>query len=406
VLGRTIVGDTQSLAPLLLVQAMASAATALLAAGWSELVFRPGRMVLCVVALVCALDPSQLLYERYVMTETFALFSLALMLLALTVLIVRGQSRWMLVAAVAGAAVVALRMSLLPVVVACLFVAPLLALAARTLGFRRATLSVGVAVLFLPLVSPLAARIQSGPFLLAAWSPLLTAGDFSDPAQGERVLKGIEVANPELFAREVNLWHPSGFMHRLTEEVADPKKRSRLARDTALRVLIRDPLGVAGLGWSTYARLWIPATRLQLMRWDVGQNPLGGSFRETLAKAFRFVADDLPRPTLTSRIYLSAGLWTAVASLVAPVLFAAATLRRSRTQVAALALLVIASGLILMITGIVTTLPVVRYLHPLGWMISAAFLPALLGALSAAPTRRRDGAELAVASEAQGRSSP
>ncbi len=403
VLVGTIVGDTQSLAPLVLVQATASAATALLAAWWAELVFRPGRMVLCVVALVCALDPSQLLYERYVMTETFTLLSLALTLFALTVVIVRGQARWMLVAAVAAAAVVALRMSLLPVAVVCLVAAPLLALAARTLGFRRAMLGVGVAVLFLPLVSPLATRIQSGPFLLAAWSPLLTAGDFSDPAQGERVLNGIDLASPELFAREVNLWHPSGFMHRLTEEVADPNERSRLARETALRVLFRDPLGVAGLGWRTYARLWNSETRLQLMRWDVGQNPLGGGFREVLAKSFRFVADELPRPTFTSRIYLSVGLWTAVVSLVAPALLVAATLRRSGTQVAALALLAGASGLILMITGVLTTLPVVRYLHPLGWMISAALVPALADVLSVNQAQLRDGAGLAVTPGPRGR---
>jgi hypothetical protein len=90
-------------------------------------------------------------------------------------------------------------------------------------------------------------------------------------------------------------------------------------------------------------------------------------------------------------------------SLVAPVLLAAATLRRSRKQVAALILLVGASGLILVITSVLTTLPVVRYLHPLGWMISAAFLPAILGALSADRSRQRNGAELAVASEAQDR---
>jgi putative flippase GtrA len=234
VIVRTIVGDTQSLAPLLLVQATASAATAVLAASWSQLVFRPGRTVLCVVALLCALDPSQLLYERYVMTETFALLSLALMIVSLTCVIVRGQWLWMLPAAAAAATVVALRMSLLPVVLASLGVAPLLALAARTLSLRQAMLGVGVAVLFVPLVAPLVTRIQSGPFLLAAWSPLLTPRDFADPAQGERVLEGIDVANPELFAREVNLWHPSGFMYRLTAAVADPRARSRLARETAL----------------------------------------------------------------------------------------------------------------------------------------------------------------------------
>jgi len=390
---RFIVADTQSLAPLVLAQAAAGGATALLAARWAQLVFNPTRPVLCAVALVCTIDPSQLLFERYVMTETFALFAVALMMVALTHVTIRGQWLWMLPAVIAGTVVVALRMSMLPVVLACLAGAPLLALLARTLGPWQTMLCLGVAAIFVPPALFLASRIQTGPFLLAAWSPLLTAQDFPDTAQGERVLKGIDLANPELFAREVNLWHPSGFMHRLTEEVADSKARNRLARETALRVLRRDPIGVANLGWRTYAQLWDTATRLRLMRWDVGQNPLGTAFRETLARSFRLVADDIPTPTLTARYYLSVGLWTTAACLAAPVLVAAAMFRRGRRQAAAIALLVMASSLILLVTGLMTTLPVVRYLHPLGWMIAAVFVAAVGDAVSVGPVRRREGTD-------------
>ncbi len=378
VLVRLVTADTQSLAPLVLVQATLSAVTVLLAAYWAQLVFRPGRTILCAVVLVCALDPSPLLYERYVMTETVSLLALAAMLVALTLVIVRGQWLMMLPAAAAGLLVVALRTSLLPVVAGCLVAGPLLALLASTVRPRQALLGLGIAALFVPLIWTLAARIETGPFLLAAWSPLLKPQDFPDPAQGERVLRGIDLADPELFAREANLWHPSGFMQRLSEEVAEPRVRHRLARETAVRVLLRDPVGVAGLGWRTYARLWDTETRLRLMRWDVGQNPLGARFRETLAASFRLVADDVPRPTITSRYYLSVGLWTAVVALLAPVLIAVAMFRRSGTQAAALMLLVVASGLILVITGVMTTLPVVRYLHPLGWMIAAGALPSFL----------------------------
>jgi putative flippase GtrA len=303
VLIRIIAADTQSLAPLVLAQVSLSAATALLAAWWAELVFRPGRAILCVVAFVCALDPSPLLYERYVMTEAFSLFALAAMIVALTTLIVRGRWLWVLPAAAAGTLVVGLRASLMPVVVCCLLVGPLLALLVRTLDLRRTLLGLGIAAVSVPVLGSLVARIETGPFLLSAWSPLLTPQDFPDPEQGARVLRGIDVGNPELFAREVNLWHPTGLMQRLSEEVAEPRARHRLARETAKRVLLRDPMGVAGLGWRTYARLWDAETRLRLMRWDVGQNPLGPKFRETLAASFRLVADDVPRPSWTSRYY-------------------------------------------------------------------------------------------------------
>jgi hypothetical protein len=396
VLLRVLVADTQSLAPLVIVQAMASAASALLAAWWARLVFSPGRVVLCAVAWACALDPTQLLYERYAMTEAFALLALASTIVALTHVIVRGQWLWMAPAALAGATVIALRMSLLPVVLACLTTAPFLALLARALSPRRTLLCLGVTVLFVPLALAMASRLETGAFLLAAWSPLLMSRDFPDPAQGERILEGIDLASPDLFAREVNLWHPSGFMHRLKQEVTDPLVRHRLARETAVRVLTRDPGGVVFLGWTTYARLWNTGDRRRLMRWDVGDNPLGAGFRDVLAAKFRLVADDRPRPTLTSRYYLGAGAWFAAGSLLAPLLLAVSAWRRPAKQVASLALLVVASGAILGVVALLTTLPVVRYLHPIGWMLSACFIPALFGG-RAPPPDRADTASAAAA---------
>jgi putative flippase GtrA len=373
-----IVGDTQSLTPLLIAQAAAGAATAMLAAWWSHIVFRPRRAVLCIVAVVCSVDPSQMLLERYVMTETFALLALASMLAALACVILRGQWYWMALAVLAGMAVIALRMSLLPVVAVSLLISPLLGMLARRLTLKQSALAWGVAAVVLPLAAPLVAANQSGAFLLAAWSPLLTPGDFDDPALGRRILKDVDLADRDLFAREVNLWHPSGLMQRLRDEVPDPSARDRIARQTALRVLRRDPGGVAALGWVTYLTIWDREHRRQLMRWDVGAIPRDAGFRDILASSFRLVTDELPAPTLTSRLYLTVGAWTALASLVAPALLLAAMLGRERHQVAALALLAIVAGSIVATTGLLTTLPVVRYLHPLGWTLCAGCLAAWL----------------------------
>jgi hypothetical protein len=396
VLVRLIVADTQSLAPVVLAQTLASASTAWLAAWWAHLVFRCGRAVSCLVALACALDPAQLLYERYLMTEAFALLALAAMLVSLSTLIVRGNRGWLVPATLAAVAAVALRTSLLPVAVACLVGAPMLAFAARTLNARRALATGAVALLCTPLLLLPAMQVRSGPFLLAAWSPLLKASDFPDPSLGERVLQGIDLSNPELFAREANLWHPSGFMRRLGGEVADETKRDRMARATALQVLKRDPLGVFALGLRTYAHYWNRETRLRMMRWDVGQNPLGADFRATLAARFRLVVDELPRPTLVSRYYLGVSLWTSLVGLLAPLLLVLVApvlvaLGRPRPPAAALGLLVLASGTLLAVTSLLGTLPVVRYLQPLGWMVSAGLLAPLLQLAIDRPVRRVAG---------------
>jgi hypothetical protein len=169
-----------------------------------------------------------------------------------------------------------------------------------------------------------------------------------------------------------------------------------MARATALQVLKRDPLGVFALGLRTYAHYWNRETRLRMMRWDVGQNPLGADFRATLAARFRLVVDELPRPTLVSRYYLGVSLWTSLVGLLAPLLLVLVApvlvaLGRPRPPAAALGLLVLASGTLLAVTSLLGTLPVVRYLQPLGWMVSAGLLAPLLQLAIDRPVRRVAG---------------
>ena len=62
-----------SFAPLLIVQALASGATAIVFALICSRVFRMSNRLSFLFGLMCALDPCQLVWERYVMTETFSL---------------------------------------------------------------------------------------------------------------------------------------------------------------------------------------------------------------------------------------------------------------------------------------------------------------------------------------------
>src|SRR5664279_1162193 len=65
---------TESLTPLLLLQSLISALTALLLAYTCRSIFCLSARSACILGLVCALDPFQLVWERYVMTETVSLF--------------------------------------------------------------------------------------------------------------------------------------------------------------------------------------------------------------------------------------------------------------------------------------------------------------------------------------------
>ena len=380
----TIVGSTQSLTPLVIAQSMAGAGTALLAAWWSDLVFRPGRAVLCVVAIACALEPSQLLLERYVLTESLALFALALQLLAATYVIVRGNWLWMPMVVLSGVAVIALRPSLGPVVIAVCACAPLLARAAgtvRTVSALAAQAGTAILVAVTPLV---AANVHTGTFLLAAWSPLLEPSDLGDADLQDRVLEGLDLTSPDLFTRETNLWHPDGLVKRLAREVPETEELDRVARQAALAIAVRDPIGVAVLAGRTYASVWNRKNRSRLMHWDVGQQPLDAEFRRRLASSFRLVVDERPPPTPSSRYYLKVGSWVAPAYLLAPLLLLAVSVRRPPVQRSALLLLAAASALILVSVAFLATLPVVRYLQPISWMMIASCIPALVGVVAAA----------------------
>ncbi|MEP6686600.1 MAG: hypothetical protein ABJB22_07480, partial [Verrucomicrobiota bacterium] len=72
---------TQSLTSLVILQVFLGAMTALLVAAICRCVFQLRFSLCCLFGLLCALDPLQLLWERYVMTETISLFFYAAVLL-------------------------------------------------------------------------------------------------------------------------------------------------------------------------------------------------------------------------------------------------------------------------------------------------------------------------------------
>src|SRR5262245_15452244 len=69
-----------SLTPLLVVQTLASGATAIVFALICSRLFQMSNRLSFLFGLLCALDPGQLVWERYVMTETFSLFVYVLVL--------------------------------------------------------------------------------------------------------------------------------------------------------------------------------------------------------------------------------------------------------------------------------------------------------------------------------------
>src|SRR5215211_624981 len=118
-----------SLGPLLIVQALASAAIAIVFASICSRFFETSNRFSFLFGLLCALDPCQLVWERYVMTETLSLLVYVLVLYW-SLAYLRDRRLWQ-VALVQALSVllIGFRMSYLLVVQACTILLPLIAFA-------------------------------------------------------------------------------------------------------------------------------------------------------------------------------------------------------------------------------------------------------------------------------------
>ena len=123
---RWICDTSGSLFSLLLVQTLASSISAGLL-GWILRRFLEAPAFLAsACTLAYSLDPLQLLYDRFVMAETFSLFAAMVFVTLLLLFVDTGRKRLLVFASFAGVLSVALRISFLPPVVALSFAAPVI----------------------------------------------------------------------------------------------------------------------------------------------------------------------------------------------------------------------------------------------------------------------------------------
>src|SRR6185312_4597057 len=118
-----------SFTPLLVAQTLASGATAIVFALICGRLFRMSNRLSFLFGLMCALDPCQLVWERYVMTETFSLLVYVLVLYW-SLAYLRDRRLWQLALVQAlSVLLIGFRMSYLLVVQACTILLPLIAFA-------------------------------------------------------------------------------------------------------------------------------------------------------------------------------------------------------------------------------------------------------------------------------------
>jgi hypothetical protein len=378
-----------SLLPLVVAQAASSVVAALLLAHLLANAFAiPARAAFTVALGWAALEPLALLYERYVMTEAFALVGFAAFVtLSIRYLALR-RLRDLLLAQVAATFVIALRTVFVPVALVFALVLPVLAWARRPPGGEAASTRRGLGPALLVSItatlllhqaykvvngrlseSPPAYQYTDGLFLLAAWSPVVSAQDFDDRAIGDAITADSEYRQTNCGTREEQRWRKGCMVHDLVRLVGDDGRANPVARNAAIRALRRDPLGVAGLAFATWRAHFDRNAVHNAMHYDRGEFAFSARLIATLRERFGVAEPaQLHRiATPTNRWYFAAVPWIiflALAPFIAALALATCpkAARRKMTFVTLLSTCIIGATAF----GALGVVP--RYLHAIAWL--------------------------------------
>jgi hypothetical protein len=402
-----------SLTPLLLLQSLISALTALLLAHICRSIFGLSARASYIVGLICALDPFQLVWERYVMTESISLF-LYVAGLYYSFLYLRHRAiRHLAVVQGIWVLLIGFRMSYLLVVQVSTVLLPIMAFSPfllerwRNRGGTRDPRIPSVKAALVHLVTSIAMMLlfhgvykqvnglitgrepaylyATGLHLLAFWAPILEPTDAPDERLAEIIAEGEEFNIKELTERNNQRFKSGYLVDRWQEEEPDVSRANQIARETALRALRRNPLGVLRLAARTFAQYWDFKGIQHYAIVDLGHNDLTSEQCTMLAEEFHFTTDGRiigAPPTLLQRFFLVSWPYCYLL-LLSPLLGALAVYIARERRLALLLLLHLA--ILLAVTFTFAVAPSLRYLQPTSVLALLTIALCLRGFLDSRP---------------------
>jgi hypothetical protein len=279
---------TESLTFLLVVQVCLSAITCILFSSITRVIFELPDRWSYVFGFLCVIDPLQLLYERYVMTEAISLCLYAFVIYNSLLYLKTHRLRNLVIVQAVSVLLIGFRMSFLLQVQINTIILPLIAFAPDILKrIRRRSIAdasltslarvcAGHLLLSMTLMFLLHGGYKrangwlshrepdylysTGVTLLAYWAPVLQPEDASDPRLADLIRRGDEFGLKDPALRNHQRFTPGRLIDRLKKLEPDRSKADSLAKKTALHALWRDPLGILGIGWRTYVSYWNVAT--------------------------------------------------------------------------------------------------------------------------------------------------
>ena len=390
---------TANLTSLVVLQVFLSSVIAIIVAWICRAMFDLPEALSYLFGFLCVIDPLQLAWERYVMTETCSLFFYALVVQQSFVYLRSRRMVTLLAIQVLSVITISFRMSFLIVVQVMAVALPVIAFFAEPRSTKPAVgqrwrlellkrgafwrhLAASVATMFLLdqgyqhvngfLSHREPARLyDTGYFLLAIWAPALQPQDAADPRLAEIIRHGSEFGLRDFALRDGQLFSPGFLVDRWRHAESDPHKSGKIAVRTAFNAFYRDPATVIGLAAKTYFAFWFWSDHSirKIAKFDLGNGTgLTDSERADLAKWFHWAP--LPESrrqvrTMTTWYYEAASPYFFLV-LLSP-LVSVALLFIARNKVDAL-LLFAHTTVLLTSTFLLSLHPDTRFLHPLSFL--------------------------------------
>ncbi len=322
------------------------------------------------LAIVIAVEPFLLTYERFVMTESLSLMCFSLFVYALLSFIASNKQIWLLASLLFGGLAIAMRTAFFPVCLVLLSGIVIWHAVHEVERWKRPVTRYVVATIMVVLVAFVFNFIQrpqtkhGGYFWMASVAPLIKQKHLSAAGIPTEILDGMPCNFDDLAAREGHRWQPDCLVDRIYnhhEKNHGPAVSASMAIATA--AIRDDPLGFLGLGFKTYARFWDNEVVEKSIYRDLGRRPLRVDFQEMLTNVFGHHYPEYESMKTFSRTYLEYSNWWARLLLLTPLLFLALVfLGKNKAPVFLLLLATLGYGATICLF---VTDNVVRYLHPL-----------------------------------------
>jgi hypothetical protein len=413
-----------SFTPVVLFQACISGIAAWIVSLSLVRYFKAGFWIAALCGFLCAIEPLQLISERFILTEAVSTFLFATYVIVALEYLKSGRLVLLAAAQVIAVPLISIRISFLPLVLVNSALLPLLGPQAKALWIRLwkrlpnklegkfssdsgLAKKVAVHLLIAFVLSqvclygyrrangalskrPPAYTYNEGVFLLCFWAPLVHPGDFPIPEWRSAVFSNLhyDLRNPAF--RNIQCFAPDGLLGRISDATtlrlghSDGVFVNKLAKKTALRAVKHNPIGLLKLSAHTYAEFFDTSYLQSTAEIDEGlHNPGTPELHQELLTNFREHYDGQHLDSLTLRWHFAAIHWYQFLMLV-PFLFTLMAFFAVREYTTQWIYFGVAIWGFTAQSTVVTVQPTVRYLTAAAWL---SFL--ILGAVTVGVVRNR-----------------